>query len=280
MACVRRLLKDAYDAMELGVNLHLLGLRIMNPANDLVNIHHATDIVTGLRIMLDLLPTQTKRTDEQQLTPPHLGYIANWTAAVGQNDIFLEPSAGIGGLSVFAKLAVAAVYVNELSARRRALLEMIGFNGCFQENAEQLHNILPADITPTVIVMNPPFSSAAWRIRSRGSIADRELVQKLSEIDKLSEQDKAIVKGVLDTFIIKSRFQRLAAATEKVNSYRHEANTTMQVLSIPYIDDLLDSTGKSKIVGSQVGMRQFCFHVLARRSCLQSSSFFSLPFGI
>lgn len=54
--------------------------------------------------------------------------------------------------------------------------------------------------------------------KDQSSIADRELVQKLSEIDKLSEQDKAIVKGVLDTFIIKSRFQRLAAATEKVGS--------------------------------------------------------------
>jgi transcriptional regulator with XRE-family HTH domain len=54
--------------------------------------------------------------------------------------------------------------------------------------------------------------------KAQRSIADRELVQKLSEIDKLSEQDKAIVKGVLDTFIIKSRFQRLAAATEKVGS--------------------------------------------------------------
>ena len=52
----------------------------------------------------------------------------------------------------------------------------------------------------------------------QSSIADRELVQQLSEIDKLSEQDKAIVKGVLDTFIIKSRFQRLAATTEKVGT--------------------------------------------------------------
>lgn len=52
----------------------------------------------------------------------------------------------------------------------------------------------------------------------QSSIADRELVQKLSEIDKLSEQNKAIVKGVLDTFIIKSRFQRLAATTEKVGT--------------------------------------------------------------
>ncbi len=45
-------------------------------------------------------------------------------------------------------------------------------------------------------------------------IADRELLQKLEEIDKLPENDRATVKAVLDTFIVKSRFQRLASATE------------------------------------------------------------------
>jgi transcriptional regulator with XRE-family HTH domain len=46
------------------------------------------------------------------------------------------------------------------------------------------------------------------------NIADRELIQKLAEIDKLSEQDKALVKGILDTFIIKNRFQRLAGEAD------------------------------------------------------------------
>ena len=41
-------------------------------------------------------------------------------------------------------------------------------------------------------------------------IADRELVQKLAAIDRLSETDKETVKAVLDTFILQSRFQRLA----------------------------------------------------------------------
>ncbi|MCP4551338.1 MAG: helix-turn-helix transcriptional regulator [Bacteroidetes bacterium] len=47
-------------------------------------------------------------------------------------------------------------------------------------------------------------------------IADRELVQKITEIDKLSEQDKIIVKGVLDTFIVKNRFQRLASENQEI----------------------------------------------------------------
>lgn len=35
---------------------------------------------------------------------------------------------------------------------------------------------------------------------------------------KRLKQEKAIVKGILDTFIIKNRFQRLAATSEKVGT--------------------------------------------------------------
>ena len=45
-------------------------------------------------------------------------------------------------------------------------------------------------------------------------IGDLELLQKLEAIDKLSEEDKATVKAVLDTFILKNQFQRLAVAAE------------------------------------------------------------------
>lgn len=47
-------------------------------------------------------------------------------------------------------------------------------------------------------------------VGARSLIADRELVEKLSAIDRLSERDKETVKAVLDTFILKNRFQRLA----------------------------------------------------------------------
>lgn len=45
-------------------------------------------------------------------------------------------------------------------------------------------------------------------------IGDRELLQKLDEIDKFSEQDKATIKAVLDTYILKNRFQKLASGPE------------------------------------------------------------------
>lgn len=46
--------------------------------------------------------------------------------------------------------------------------------------------------------------------KTRIQIADRELMQTVKEIDNLPEEDRATIKAVLNTFIIKNRFQRLA----------------------------------------------------------------------
>jgi transcriptional regulator with XRE-family HTH domain len=45
-------------------------------------------------------------------------------------------------------------------------------------------------------------------------IADRELMQAVQLIDQLSAEDRATIKAVLNTFIVKSRFQRLASETQ------------------------------------------------------------------
>lgn len=42
-------------------------------------------------------------------------------------------------------------------------------------------------------------------------IADRDLLQKLEAIDRLTDADRTTVKAVLDTFILKNRFQQLAS---------------------------------------------------------------------
>lgn len=47
-----------------------------------------------------------------------------------------------------------------------------------------------------------------------GQIADRELLEKLQAIDRLPEAEKTTVKAVLDSFILKEQFQRLARGTE------------------------------------------------------------------
>jgi hypothetical protein len=69
---------------------------------------------------------------------------------------------------VFAKNAGAKLVLNELSSRRAAVLqEVFPSARVFHENAEQLDNILPEDVQPTVMVMNPAFSATAGRLEGQ-----------------------------------------------------------------------------------------------------------------
>lgn len=162
--------KDAYDAMELGVNKYILSL-------PRVSTQKMLDI-------LDLLPTQTKRTEEmikyqQFSTPPSIAYLANYVANINSNDVMLEPSAGIGGIAVFAKRDGATVYVNELDPRRLDIVKELPFDGFYNENAEQIDNILGGEIQPSVIVMNPPFSSSSERNIKGTKIGAKHIEQAL-----------------------------------------------------------------------------------------------------
>lgn len=162
--------KDAYDAMEAAVNLYLM-LNEPAKAHGAVSSEAAAEQANALRDLVQRLPTQTRRDAEmdefqQFSTPPALAYVANFVANVKPTDTLLEPSAGTGDLAVWARNAGAKVVLNELSPRRAELLqELFPKARVFAENAEQLHNVLPADVKPTVVVMNPPFSSTAGRIR-------------------------------------------------------------------------------------------------------------------
>jgi transcriptional regulator with XRE-family HTH domain len=51
--------------------------------------------------------------------------------------------------------------------------------------------------------------------KTMAPIADRELMQAVQEIDQLPTEDKDTFKAVLNTFIVKYGFQRLASATQK-----------------------------------------------------------------
>lgn len=164
--------KDAYDALEMGINRYLMieNGRAFNPTGD---AQAAQLTIAALDRVLELVPTQTKRTAEQDefqqfSTVPPLAFAANWVANITSADTMMEPSAGLGGLAAFAKNAGAKLILNELSSRRAALLqEVFPGNKVWTENAEQLHNILPAGIVPSVVVMNPPFSASAGRMQGQ-----------------------------------------------------------------------------------------------------------------
>lgn len=179
--------KDAYDAMELAVN------RYLEKAGKSWNVKTPAAVVRNLekiQKLLDTLPTQTKRTAEMEemqqfSTPPTISYLAAWAANMTQNDVVLEPSAGVGGLAVWAKAWGAETHVNELSERRLALLNELGFDGVTNLNAEQIDNLLPEEVKPTTVLMNPPFSSSSGRMRSNDTRnAKRHVEQALDRLEE------------------------------------------------------------------------------------------------
>ena len=179
--------KDAYDGMELAVNQYLLQSDLVKEGNG--DAETAKKTLAKLQAILRKLPTQTKRTAEMESyqqfsTPPNIAYLAAWTANVNSNDVVLEPSAGIGGLALWPKAWGATVYGNELSERRLAFLNQLGLDGTFNLNAEQINNLLPDEIKPTTIIMNPPFSSTAGRTATNKTAnAKRHIEQALDRLE-------------------------------------------------------------------------------------------------
>src|SRR5215469_5814700 len=157
-----------YDALELGVNQWVT--RRPGGINPREALPAATDIVGQLEAMKKLLPTQTVRAGEkdrfqQFSTPPDYSYAAAWMANITPEDHVLEPSAGNGSLVAMAKNAYPReITTNELFLPRAANVESLGVTRGYHENAEQLHNILPPEVRPSVVLMNPPFSQTAGRM--------------------------------------------------------------------------------------------------------------------
>jgi hypothetical protein len=56
-------------------------------------------------------------------------------------------------------------------------------------------------------LVRPPFTEGQ---SAKVKIKDREQLKRFEEIDKLSEKDKGTIKEILDTFILKNKFQSLA----------------------------------------------------------------------
>jgi hypothetical protein len=184
--------KDAYDAMEAGMNRHILAQGI-TPDGAATDAVHKIEELDG---WTQRLATQTRRTEEmdeyqQFSTPPSEAFAAAWLANIRPGEVVLEPSAGTGSLAIYAKLAGADVVVNELSSRRAEVLKTVLPEArLFQENAEQLHNILPADVKPSVILMNPPFSATAGRMQgardtNNGATHIEQALKRLQEGGRL-----------------------------------------------------------------------------------------------
>lgn len=101
--------------MEAGVNRVIMAQHITPDSSASVAMYK----IHELEGMVARLPTQTKRAHEmdkfqQHSTPPQFAFAAAWAANMTLGEIVLELSAGIGWLTIYAKLAGAQIPINEL----------------------------------------------------------------------------------------------------------------------------------------------------------------------
>ncbi|MDE2098946.1 MAG: strawberry notch family protein [Patescibacteria group bacterium] len=179
-------MKQAYDALEAAVNRYIsdsigAGLLADDPKYS----------VQKLRDLMAKLPTQNVRTENQELlqqfsTPPTLSYLAAKAAAIRQVDTVLEPSAGTGSLASWAKAAGAIVKTNEIDPRRAELLSYaVRGSQPTSHDAEFLNSTLPADIKPTVVIMNPPFSATGGRLSAnKNAFGYRHVTEALKRLQR------------------------------------------------------------------------------------------------
>lgn len=154
--------RDSFELLERGLVRHALSL---GPIVDIAAI-------PALGQLLDVLPTQTVRSEDQIRyqqfsTPLDLAALIVLLAQPSATDVVLEPSAGNGNLAAFLP-TVRALHLNELDPKRRAALDVLFPDASItQFDAALLASHLEASVRPSLIIMNPPFA------RTEGRGADR-----------------------------------------------------------------------------------------------------------
>jgi hypothetical protein len=114
-----------------------------------------------------LLPTHTRRSEEMERfqqfsTPLPMGLAAVAAAQITPRDLVLEPSAGTGLLAILAEIAGGGLALNELADKRADLLRLLfPARPVTRFDAAQIDDHLDACSSPSVIMMNPPFSAQA-----------------------------------------------------------------------------------------------------------------------
>lgn len=185
--------KDAYELLEVALNKYIEENFNLNSSTSKEKV---LEMLTRINKILQLIPTQinrdTEQIEKQQFsTPPNISLVAGWLAKISMYDSVLEPSAGNGGLSVWGLTANAEVTVNEIDKTRRNHLKMFDYDHVFKENAELINLILPKEIKPTVVIMNPPFSTAFDNTKTK----DNDNIKKHIEqaLERLQDGGRAVI---------------------------------------------------------------------------------------
>ncbi|ABD89105.1 strawberry notch-like NTP hydrolase domain-containing protein [Rhodopseudomonas palustris] len=176
--------KSAYDACEAAT---VLFLRKFGPAMR-ARAASSDAMLPMLAKIARLLPTHTRRSEESQAlqqfsSPIGLGLAASTAAAITPSDVVLEPSAGTGLLAILAELSGATLALNELAETRAGLLELLFRDvSVTRFDAAQIDDHLGIGITPSVVLMNPPFSALANVDRRMGDAALRHISSALARL--------------------------------------------------------------------------------------------------
>ncbi|WP_423828325.1 strawberry notch-like NTP hydrolase domain-containing protein [Sphingobium yanoikuyae] len=155
-------LREAFDALETAQALALLREPLVEASPEAV--------LADLLARTERLPTQSVRSErqvdmQQFSTPLPLAYLAARAAAIGADDLVLEPSAGTGLLAIFAQLAGADLFLNERDPVRAGLLGQALSAEVSCHDAEFIDDFLPTTVRPNVVLINPPFARSEQRGR-------------------------------------------------------------------------------------------------------------------
>lgn len=202
--------RDAYDALEVSVNEFI--------AEDRPQImrEEPGSALKYLRGVMQLLPNQTDRTEEQIRfqqfsTPPTQAYVAAKILNPQAGEFVLEPSAGTGDLALYARIAGASLRTNEISDRRKGLLQMQGYE-VTQVDAAIINDVLPYTDRPTAIIMNPPFSATGGKTaRNKTEYGARHVESALARLADGGRLVAIVGEGMaLDSFTHAAWFENLS----------------------------------------------------------------------
>ncbi|NSY40787.1 methylase, partial [Leisingera sp. ANG59] len=213
--------KDAYEAAEIAQ------IQMLARYGALMQRQAASPqtFLSMIERLAGLAPSHTRRSEDsvrlqQFSTPLPLAAIVAQAAGFRADDLVLEPSSGTGMLAIFARIAGARVALNELAETRRALLENL-FPGSVVSghDAASIDDRLNRSITPTVIVMNPPFSAAN---HVEGKFRQATSQHVLSALARIAPGGRLVVitgeSFRPSTKSFQSTFQRIAQSADVVFS--------------------------------------------------------------
>jgi predicted RNA methylase len=160
-------MRAAYDALEIAQ-----ARLVLNPDWGVLEGPAPYQLLRELEGIGRSLPTQSYRSErqvdlQQFSTPLPLAWLVTRAAALRTDDVVLEPSAGTGMLAAFAGREGCRLVLNERDPLRAGLLGALFGAPVSIADAEFIDDILPADLVPTVVLINPPFARSEQRGRDR-----------------------------------------------------------------------------------------------------------------